>query len=143
MPLLLTHVAATWFLAGLSWVVLVVVYPAFAHTGRGRGWQAAHGDHSRRMTAVVVLPWLLHGATLALLLLVRPAGVPLWLLALAAVAGAATVLLTVRPVLPLHARLGERYDADVLHRLVVAHGWRTAAWSVSAGCALAMVALAT
>ena len=110
MLLLTVHLVAVSALAGLSWVVQLVVYPAFLLVGETSAWRAFHDAHGRAMAQVVALPWAVQGATLAVLLLGgRPAGVPLVLVLLAAALGAATVLVTVVESVPLHGRLAE-YD---------------------------------
>ena len=91
-PLLLTvHAVAVSALAGLAWVVQLVVYPAFLLVGPTPAWRAFHDAHSRAMALAVVLPWAAQGVTLGLLLLARPAGVPLALVLVASALGLVTV----------------------------------------------------
>ena len=137
-PLLLVHAAACCFLAGLVWVVQVVVYPGFLEVGDTPGWARVHAAHSARMTRVVMLPWAVQGLTLAALLVTRPA--PLSLLSLASISGLATVVLTATLSVPLHGRLSS-YDETVVRRLVATNWCRTAAWTVAAVCSLVMVAV--
>lgn len=138
MTLLLVHATACCLLAGLIWVVQLVVYPGFLEVGNSPRWPAYHAAHSRRMTLVVVLPWAAQGLSLAALLLTRPA--PLPLLALAALCGLATVVLTAAVSVPLHTRL-TTYDEQVVRRLVATNWWRTLAWSLAAATSIAMVAV--
>ena len=138
MLLLYAHAAAVCALAGLIWVVQLVLYPGFLLVGGCPDWPAFHAAHSRRMAGVVVLPWAVQGVTLAALLLTRP--VPLWLLALAALCALATVLLTVAVSVPLHSRLSA-YDVDVARALIRTNWWRTAAWTGAAACGVAMLAV--
>ncbi len=143
MLLLTVHAAAVWVLLGLSTTVQRVVYPAFAHVGPTSAWAAAHALHLRRISQVVALPWLVQGVTTAaLLLLSRPAGVPLWLVGLTAVLAAATVGLTVLGAVPAHDRLAS-YDEQTLARLLRASAWRTAAWAGGSVCAATMLVLAS
>ncbi len=142
MLLLAVHTVAVSALAGLAWVVQLVVYPGFLAVGPTPGWAAFHDAHSRRMTVVVVLPWAVQGGTLGLLLLAPPPGVPYALVLLAATLGAVTVLVTALVSVPLHRRL-QPYDADVARRLVRTNWWRTAAWTAGAVCAAAMLLLAS
>ncbi len=141
MLLLTVHAAAVWALAGISWTVQLVVYPGFLDVGPTGRWTAFHASHSRRIAYVVGPPWAVQGVTCALLLLRRPAGVPLALVLLAGALGLATVVLTVGVAVPLHARLVP-YDAAVARRLLRAHALRTTAWTVGGGCATAMLLLA-
>ena len=103
---LVAHAVATCLLAGVVWVVQLVVYPGFLAVGPTSAWPAFHASHSRGMTLVVAVPWAVEGAALAVLLLRRPAGVPTWLVLLAAALGLATVVVTLGVSVPLHERLG-------------------------------------
>ena len=143
MPLLLAHTAATCALAGLVWTVQLVVYPAFLTVGPTAAWAGHHAAHTRAMALVVMVPWAVHGATCALLLLRRPAGVPLPLVLLAGALGLVTVVVTVAVSVPLHTRLGAGYDPALAQRLISTNWWRTAAWTASAAVALAMAHLAS
>ena len=69
MLLLLAHAASTCALAGLVWVVQLVVYPGFREVGPTHAWPAAHAAHSRRISLTVGPPWMVQAVTLALLLL--------------------------------------------------------------------------
>lgn len=139
--LLWAHAAATTGLAGLCWVVQVVVYPSFLSAGPTSAWPAVHAHHTRAMAAVVTLPWAVQGLTLAVLLLRRPAGAPLWLLLLAGVLAATTVAVTAVWSVPLHGRLAGGYDEPLARRLVATNWLRTAAWTAGAACALALAGL--
>ncbi|MCW2606237.1 MAG: hypothetical protein JWO60_930 [Frankiales bacterium] len=143
MLLLLAHAAATCALAGLVWVVQLVVYPAFLTVGPTPVWAEHHAAHSRAISLVVLLPWSVQGLTCALLLVRRPAGVPLGLALLAGALGLATVVVTAAVSVPLHTRLGAGYDAEVAGRLLATNWLRVAAWTGSAALALWMTALAT
>ncbi len=135
--LLLLHAATTCFLAGLSWVVQLVVYPSFGIVGPSEQWPSFHAAHSRRITYAVGLPWLVQGVTLAALL-VTDTG-PRWLLALATACALATVALTVWGAVPTHERLSS-FDNGLLHRLLRISAWRTAAWTIGAVASVALVA---
>ena len=138
MLLLTAHAVAVAALAGLGWVVQLVVYPAFLIVGPTPAWRAFHDAHSRAMARVVVLPWAVQGVTLGLLLVTRPAGVPLALVLVAAGLGLVTVAVTVVESVPLHTRLAA-YDEALARRLLRTHGLRTAAWTGGAVCAAGML----
>ena len=142
MLLLTVHAVAVSALAGLAWVVQLVVYPGFLVVGPTPAWRAFHDAHSRAMAVAVVLPWAAQGATLGLLLLARPAGVPLWLVLVASALGLTTVVVTVVESVPLHTRLAT-YDGALARRLLRTHGFRTAAWTGGALCAAAMLLTVT
>lgn len=141
MLLLVVHLAAVAYLTGLVWVVQLVVYPAFRAVGPTSAWPAFHDAHGRAMVLAVTLPWAVQGATLAVLLLDRPDGVPLGLVLTAAALGLATVAVTVTSSVPLHGRL-QPYDRVLADRLVATNWLRTAAWTAGTVCAAAMVLLA-
>jgi hypothetical protein len=137
--LLLVHAGVTCALAGLVWVVQLVVYPAFLVVGAVTdepGWRAFHDAHSRRMALLVTAPWAVQGGTLAALL-VRGDG-PAWLLALTALCALTTVGVTAGVSVPLHQRL-TAYDPGAAQRLLRTNWWRTAAWTLGAGCSLLLV----
>lgn len=142
MLLLVVHCVAVSALAGLVWVVQLVVYPAFLRVGPTDAWAGFHEAHSRGMAAAVVLPWAVQGVTLAWLLLDRPAGVPLWLVLVAAVLGLTTVVVTAAVSVPLHGRLSP-YDERAAVRLLRTNWLRTAAWTLGALSAAAMLLFAT
>lgn len=137
MLLLLLHAGTTCFLAGLVWVVQLVVYPGFVQARTG-DWAAVHEAHARRMSLVVGPPWAVQGLTLAALLVRHDA--PLPLLALTAALALATVVVTLTVSVPLHSRLTS-YDEGLIRRLVTTNWWRTAAWTGGAVCSLALVAV--
>jgi hypothetical protein len=136
------NAVATVFLTGLSWTIAVVVYPGFAEVGPTAAWSRFHDAHSRRISYVVGLPWAVQGVTGIGLLFDRPAGVPLWLVLLAGVAAAATVATTVVGAVPVHERLGHGFDPALLRSLLRWHWLRTVAWTLSAGCGVAILQLA-
>ncbi len=138
---LLAHAAATCSLAGLVWVVQLVVYPAFLTVGPTPAWAGYHAAHSRAMTTVVLVPWAVHGLTCALLLLDRPAGVPLPLALLAGALGLATVAVTAGASVPLHTRLGAGYDPVLARRLLSTNRLRVAAWTGAAALSLVLLDL--
>ena len=138
MVLLVVHLVAVSWLAGLVWVVQLVVYPGFLLVGPTAAWPAFHDAHGRAMALAVVVPWAVQGATLAVLLLDRPPGVPVALVLLAAALGVVTVAVTGVSSVPLHGRL-QPYDPELARRLLATNWLRTAAWTAAAGCGAAMV----
>ena len=134
--LLQVHLVATAVLAGMVWVVQLVVYPAFRTVGPTAAWSAYHRRHSTAMATVIALPWAVQGLTVALLLLQRPGPLVLLTAALAA----ATVLVTVAVSVPLHTRLGDGYDDALARRLISTNWLRTAAWTAGTCCAAVLAA---
>lgn len=135
MLLLEVHALVTCALAGLCWAVQVLIYPAFRVVGPTPSWPAYHAAHSRRIAALLALPWAAQGVTLVGLLL-REGLTPLLLVT----SGAAllTVVVTVAVAVPLHNTLVP-YDDHRAVRLLRANAWRTAAWSVGAVCSVLLL----
>lgn len=128
MPLLLLHLAATWFMVGLIWFVQVVHYPLYDRVGQTEFAGYEH-LHTVRTTWVVLPVMFLELGTGIALLWLRPAGIAgaavlIGLLLLGAI-WASTFLLQV----PQHDRLRLGFDGAAHLRLVVTNWLRTAAWS--------------
>ncbi|MEM9176655.1 MAG: hypothetical protein AAGC67_15635 [Myxococcota bacterium] len=126
--LFLVHVAATWYLVGLCWLVQRVQYPLMAQVGR-EGFAAYEAAHVARIGPIVAPPMLIELGT-GIALAATAVGVfrhPAFLLSLGLLAAiwASTFLLQV----PLHGKLAAGFDADV-HASLVATNWlRTLAWT--------------
>ena len=136
MALLVVHLVATTALAGLVWVVQLVVYPSFRLVGAGPSWPAFHAAHTRAVALAVGPPWAVQGLSLAALL-VRDGLTPL--LAVTGALALTTVGVTVLVSVPLHTRLGRAYDDAAARRLVGTNWLRTAAWTGGAACAALLV----
>lgn len=134
MLLEVVHLVATAWLAGLVWVVQLVVYPAFRLVGPTAAWAEHHARHSSGMVAAVALPWAVQGVTVALLL--RD---PSPLVLAAAVLAAATVAVTVLVSVPQHERLGRGWDDAAARRLLRTNWLRTAAWTAGTVVAALLV----
>ena len=139
MALLLVHLTATAALAGLVWVVQLVVYPGFRLVGPTAAWPAVHAAHGRAISVAVGVPWAVQGLSLAALL-VRDGPTPL--LVLTGLLALTTVAVTVGVSVPLHTRLGQGYEESAARRLVRTNWLRTAAWTAGTACAAALVAQA-
>ena len=100
---LVVHLVAAAVLAGVGWVVQLVVYPAFRLVG-AREWARYHDRHMRAITRVVAVPWLAQGVSAAALLLAPAAGGPPAAVVLAALA-LVTVAATIGAAVPAHGRL--------------------------------------
>lgn len=137
MPWLLISLGATWALIGLTWVVQLVVYPAFANVGLAE-FPAYHEQHCRRITWVVVPLMVMELSSALALVFLTPSqlGTGLaWLaLALCVLCWAVTALFAV----PAHAALAKNRDGEVLRELLRAHWARTVAWT-GRGILLAVV----
>ena len=140
--LLAVHLAATAGMMGLIWFVQLVHYPLFEAVGPDH-FVAYESAHQRRTSWVVGPLMGVEGlSALAIAAALRDeVGLELTLagLTLLAVIHASTVLLQV----PAHRRLSERYDGDVVRRLVRTNWVRTIGWSLRVVVASAMIVTAT
>ena len=137
MAWLVVHLAAVAALAGVGWVVQLVVYPAFRLVGADE-WERYHGTHTRAISWVVALPWFVQGVSTAALLIApaaggRPAAVVLAVLALV------TVVATVVTAVPAHGRLAASRDTADVSVLLRANLVRTLAWTGSTLLAAALL----
>lgn len=134
---LAVHLAATWALVGLIWMVQLVHYPLFARVGRER-FPAYEADHQRRIGWLVAVLMPAEALT-GLWLVVAPVGVSpvlAWIgLALIGVVWASTAFWQG----PMHPRLREGFDPDLHRRLVTTNWVRTAAWTLRGLVVLAML----
>jgi hypothetical protein len=135
------HAVATLVLVGIIWTIQVVHYPLFAAVGAD-GFAAYEAAHSTRITALIAVPWAIQGLTTVALLLAPPAGVPRWLVWLAAVLAAVPVLVTVTLSVPAHEQLAGGFDAAAHARLVGTNWLRTLAWSAHGVVATGLLVLA-
>jgi len=139
--LFLANLVSTLAMAGAIWIVQVVHYPLFARVG-GDGFAAYEVEHASRITYVVAPLMLAELATSALLLWVRPAGMPreaVWVgLGLVGAVWVSTFALQV----PLHSALARGFDAKAHSALVLTNWVRTAAWTAR-GLLLVWVAART
>jgi hypothetical protein len=135
--MVLAHVAAAWFLVGLTWTVQLVNYPLMTRVGAAEfpGYEAGHAP---RMAAAVGPAWAVQAATTAWLLLSPPAGAEV-LVRAAAASALVPVLVTLAVSVPAHARLAGGFDAAVHRRLLRSHAVRTAAWTGHAAVAVALL----
>jgi hypothetical protein len=135
----LAGAASATFMAGMIWTVQSVHYPLFARVGPD-AFTAYAEEHRRRISALILLPWAVEGATALALAAAPPPGVPRGLALAGLAAAGVTVAATVGLAVPQHARLADGLDAEVLRRLVRGNWVRTAAWTAHAALALAILA---
>ncbi len=126
--ILLLQVLSTWFLVGLIWTIQVVHYPLFAAVGHDR-FVAYEASHTKLITLVVGPVMLVEAATAVLLVVSRPAFVPVWIawvgLALVILIWISTAVLQV----PDHATLADGFDPAAHAHLVGTNWLRTIAWT--------------
>jgi hypothetical protein len=125
----LAHLAATLFLVGLIWVMQVVHYPLFADVGAEQ-FNVYWRRHTRLITLLVAPSMLTEGVTAAFLFFARPPGLSLPLLVFTAGLLGVNWLSTWLVQIPLHERLGRRFDPNTLRRLILTNWVRTGAWTL-------------
>lgn len=143
MPMLaaIAHATSTLVLVGLIWTIQVVHYPLFVHVD-AEVFSVFEAAHSRRITAVIAVPWAVQGLSTAALLLAPPSGVPRWLVLTTAVLALIPVVVTVGWSVPAHTALADGFDAAAHARLVATTWWRTAAFTLGGVSATAVLVLA-
>jgi hypothetical protein len=135
--LFLAHLGSSLYMVGLIWFVQVVHYPLFASVGKVE-FPSYEQRHTALTTWVVAPPMLIEGATAALLIWFRPAGVPEWSVWSGLVLLGFTWLSTAFIQVPCHQSLSEAFEPVVHQRLVSTNWLRTAAWSLHGSLVLWM-----
>ncbi len=132
---LLAHVASTWALVGVIWLVQLVQYPGFALVA-AEDLRTFHDHHCRRITWVVA-PLMGVELTTGALLLLEATPETLTLLWVGAVLMAVNWVATATVSVPLHGRLSAR-DEGAPRRLVATNWARTLCWSARGLLVLAL-----
>lgn len=132
--LLLVHAAATGFMTGLIWFVQVVHYPLFGAVGSDR-LREYEVLHARRTTYVVMPVMLVELATAIWLLFIEPTPASVLGAALLGVIWGSTAFLQV----PLHGRLAQTGQGDLVGQLVRSNWIRTLGWSLRLPLALGLL----
>ena len=130
MGLQAANLALAAYMAGVIWIVQVVLYPGFALVGE-REWAAYHAAHARRITPVVAPAMLAHPGVALALVLEAPDVLRIVNLALAA--GVLAVTATV------FARAHRTLTPAGTSRLLRLNAGRVVAWTASLGVAVALV----
>lgn len=132
------HAFATLAMVGLIWFVQVVHYPLMGRVGRSE-FVEYERLHQQRTTWVVAPLMLTESAAAALLITWLPAG-RAWLGWIGAALLAGVWASTFFWQVPLHARLGETFDAATHRRLVRSNWLRTGLWTMRGVLACALLA---
>jgi len=120
-----SHVAVTWALVGLIWVVQCIVYPMMAEWPRDR-FKVIHDSYIHRMGQLVgplmlleltgAIAWVWHA----------PSSSWAWAAGgLMAIVWVSTGAIQV----PLHRKLGGGFSAEIIAKLVITNWIRTWAWT--------------
>ena len=130
------HLVATVFMVGLIWFVQVVHYPLFNRISGDASIQYA-AEHQRRTAWVVGLPMLVEGIT-TLWLFFDPINGRLLPL-LGGLVLLKIHLSTIFLQIPLHKKLSQGYEREVVRKLVATNWIRTIGWTIRAAIAVAIV----
>lgn len=135
--LAVANAASTWFMAGVIWLVQLVVYPSFRYLDPAT-FSAAMLDHQRRIGRVVIAPMVVELTASLALLVLRPESALAWAGCVCVAAwGFSTVLIQV----PQHARLATAgSDRRALKNLTGWNWLRTLAWSAHGAICAAYLA---
>jgi len=123
----LTHTLAVFALFGLIWTIQLVHYPMFALI-ESVHWPRFHRYHSRNITFIVFPLMLIELLTALQLFLDNPS--PIHSIYLGA--ALCSWLLTIVIFIPLHNRVANRPEPNLLARLKHLNWLRTVLWSLTA-----------
>lgn len=135
----LVHLAATGFMAGLIWTIHVVHYPLFALVNEP--YQPFQQAHMSRISRLLVLPWGVEVVSAAILVFAAPAGAERFLALVGLALVGVILLITAVGAAPIHGRLVDRFDQDLLAALLRVDRLRVLVWTarlVLAGWLLAL-----
>lgn len=119
------HLAVTWMIVGLIWVVQILVYPQFLRVAAAE-FKAFHFAHCFRIgliiapllfVEIITSAWLLYAGQQSPLFVISVALIPVvWL---------CTAVFQA----PIHLRLMRGFDAPLIRRLLLTNWIRTLAWT--------------
>jgi len=143
--LLVLHALASVFMAGLIWTMQLVHYPLFAMVGDDGGaarFARYERAHMNRISLIVGPMMLLEACSAVGLLIVRPDGLPGWVVWLGFGLLLVNWVSTATLQGPMHQRLARQFDESLVRRLVATNWIRTAAWSARGVLAIGMCLVA-
>jgi hypothetical protein len=133
---LIAHLAVTWMLTGLIWLMQVLVYPQFRKVGEDE-FVRYHFAHCLRVGLLIAPLLAIEAFTAACLLYQGHRERPF---ELSVVLIPVIWLLTATVYAPMHTRLMMGREPETLRRLIAANWIRTLAWTAR-GILVASVAL--
>ncbi len=120
-----THLAVTWMLVGLIWVVQILVYPQFRRVASAE-FRDYHFAHCFRIGLIIAPLLFVEIATVAWLFYeghrTRPLVISIGLIVV-------VWLCTAVFQAPIHLRLMRGFNAALIHRLILTNWIRTLAWT--------------
>jgi hypothetical protein len=130
--LLSIHLAATFYMIGIIWLVQLVQYPLFASVGN-QDFPTYERGHQSRIAWVVGPGMLIEGMTAASLLLLAFESWRWWAFVFSCLLLLVIWLSTAFVQVPCHRSLAEAYSSTMHRRLVQSNWIRTIAWTLR-GC---------
>lgn len=134
----LIHAGATLFLVGLIWTIQIVHYPLFASVG-ANNYAAYQTSHMSRITYVVAPVMLLElGAAIYFVFAGYEPLNPNYFrfgFALVLIVWASTLFLQS----PIHGKLAQHFDAELVNKLVMTNWIRTICWTIRSALVLSMI----
>ena len=133
---LLIHLAVTWMLVGLIWVIQIVIYPQFHRVGEAE-FIKYHFAHCFRigllvvplaMVEAVTAAWLLYQGHREMSFVISLGLLPVVWLSTAVFQG------------PFHVRLMRGYENALMRRLMVTNWLRTIGWTARGVLVICMAA---
>ena len=134
----IAQVVASVGMFGVIWVMQLVHYPLMRFAA-GPQFARFETEHQRRISMVVGPLMAVEGICVLAFLFAPPAGLTWWLPWLGAGAEAVAIGTTAFVSAPLHSRLNAHFDAPTLDRLIGTNWIRTAAWTLRAAVAIAVL----
>jgi hypothetical protein len=135
---LLVATVAALIASGIEYYVFAIAYPSFALASPVT-FPALHALHSERITYAIAPALLGAFAANAVLLSLRPRGLPVWLVAAAVMSGGIVLAYTAFVAVPLHARLASGLDQPTIAALNATEWIRALATFTQAACDVALV----
>ena len=134
----LIHAGATLFLVGLIWTIQIVHYPLFANVG-AENYAAYQNLHMSRITYIVAPLMIAELAAAIYFVFVsyEPLNPNYFRvgLALVLIIWASTLFLQS----PIHGKLAQGFDGDLVNRLVLTNWLRTICWTLRGALVLWMI----
>lgn len=123
------NLAVGWALFGLTWMVQLVVYPAFKYVSKNR-FGTYHHKHVLHITYIVI-PLMLSELLLAIyMLILHFYEWQYWVLFIMVIG---VWIITATMAMPLHNLLSkDGKDRVVIEKLIKVHGGRTILWTIKA-----------
>jgi O-antigen/teichoic acid export membrane protein len=122
------HLAVTWFMVGVVWMIQIVHYPLFASIGSD-GFVGYERGHTRRMGVLLLVPAVAEVVIALLLVMLQPDAIEIWAAWAAGAILAAIWIITLLVQVPIHRHLSDGYDERLVAALVRSNWVRTIAWS--------------